>query len=81
MSKMVYLNEWAGLVKQARGHRRLFPEITDVFQHDPPPASRYSAGDVEWLLKLVAHWEGGPVPDSPDAVPVELVLGTKEETP
>lgn len=74
MSKKIYLDYWAGLVAQARGHRKHFPEIKDVFQHDPPPPANYSEEKIEFALKLVAYWEGGPEPEAPDAVPVELYL-------
>lgn len=41
---------------------------------DSRPPKEFTPREVEWCLKLVAHWEGGPDPDSPGAVPVELVL-------
>jgi hypothetical protein len=72
MSRPMYLDYWAGLVSEARMHRRIFPNITDVFQTDPEPPANYSPEKIDFALKLVAYWEGGPPPDSPEAVPVRL---------
>lgn len=72
MGQMTYINEWAGRVRMARMHRKHFPDIKDVFQTDPTPPENYTPEDIEFALKLVAHWEGGPAPDSADAVPVEF---------
>jgi hypothetical protein len=53
----------------SRAGRKMGINIPDT----PPPAS-FSQEEVEFCLKLVAYWEGGPDPDSPNAVPVGLVL-------
>jgi hypothetical protein len=62
-----YFNEWAGRILFCRDTRRLGIPCPD----SPPPAG-YTPEDVLFALKLVAHWEGGPVPEDPAAVPVEL---------
>lgn len=41
---------------------------------DSNPPARYTPEEVEFSLKIVAYWEGGPEPEDPAAVPVELVL-------
>jgi hypothetical protein len=78
--KNLYINEWAGRVSMARLHRKHFPEIKSAFQHDPAPPTNYTPEDIEWALKIVAYWEGGPEPESPTAVPVELRLEKEEES-
>ena len=67
--KNTYFNEWAGRLSMSRGARRLGLPCPD----SAPPA-RYTPEDVEFALKLVAHWEGGPEPEDPAAVPVVLEL-------
>lgn len=71
---ITYMDYWAGLVAQARDFRRQFPGIRDAFATDPEPPDDYTPERIEFALKLVAHWEGGPPPDDPSAVPVELHL-------
>jgi hypothetical protein len=74
MKEIIHMDYWAGLVAQARGHRKHFPDITDVFQHDPLPPANYTPERIEFALKLVAHWEGGLPPEDPAAVPVKLKI-------
>ena len=72
--KTEYFSEWADKVSFSRASRAMGIPVADS-----PPPEHFTPEDVEWVLKLVAHMEGGPEPDSPDAVPVELVLEERGE--
>ncbi len=67
--KYTYFNEWAGGILFSRDSRR-----AGIPCPDSQPPAHYTPEDVEFALKLVAHWEGGCDPCDPVAVPVELVL-------
>lgn len=71
MSKLVYFSEWASYVRMARAMRAASPANPGPYEFDPAPPPRLAPEDVEFCLKLVAHWEGGPHPDDPAAAPVE----------
>lgn len=73
MGEMTYINEWAGRVRMARLTREAGEPLPD-----PKPPENYTPADIEFALKLVAHWEGGPGPEDPAAWPVVLEL---EEEP
>lgn len=75
---MIYLDEWAGMVRTFRGARSQPHGGWGEYDYDPPRPANYSPEEVEFALKLVAHWEGGPPPDDPAAVPVELKLEQEE---
>lgn len=74
----VYLDYWADQVRTSRAMRSMPGGGWGEYDFDPPPPENYSAEHVEFALKLVAHWEGGPHPDDPAAVPVELKLESDE---
>jgi hypothetical protein len=63
----VYFSEWAGQVAFARDARAAGIPVAD-----PAPPEDFTAEDVEWCQKLVAHWEGGPPPDDEAARSVVL---------
>jgi hypothetical protein len=65
--KTAYFSEWAGKVSMSRAARRMGIPVDDG-----PPPGHFTLEDVEWCLKLVAHWEGGPPPDDEAARPVVL---------
>jgi len=73
MGEMKFISEWAGRVRMARLAREAGEPMPD-----PVPPVDFNAEEIEWHLKLVAHWEGGLPPDDPEAKPVELKLEDDE---
>lgn len=69
MNNAVYFGEFPGAVSFARAARK-----SGIHLPDPLPPKNFTTHQIEWCLKLVAHWEGGPHPDDPAAVPVKLEL-------
>lgn len=66
-SNRIYLNEWADRVCMSRAARRMGINIPDS-----PPPTHYTPANIQFALKLVAHREGGPPPESADSIPVVL---------